>query len=301
MSDHASEEKQSIQIGAIFPQTEIGVNPHDIARYATGIEAMGFRHVLVFDHVIGGSVDAYPHLRDRYTTESLIHEIFVLFGYFAAITRDLELAAGVLVLPQRQTALVAKQAAAIDVLSRGRLRLGVGIGWNDVEFQALNENFRNRARRMEEQIGLLQQLWSERVVDFEGEFHTVRQAGIYPLPVRKSIPIWIGASAEPAVRRAARLVDGFMATTPIGPELDAILGWLRDELSRSGRSFADFGLEGRISLASGTEDDWKREFTWWQEMGASHMGFHTRGGDFADVEEHLHTLERALRALEGLQ
>jgi len=299
--DHSLEVRRSIRVGAIFPQTEIGADPHEIVRYATQIEDMGFRHVLAFDHVVGGSVAAYPHLGKRYNSESMFHEVFVLFGYLAAVTKDLELASGVIILPQRQATLVAKQAAEIDVLSGGRLRLGVGIGWNEIEFQALGENFRNRARRMEEQIALLRRLWGERVIDFDGQYHTVKQAGIHPLPLRRAIPLWIGGTAEPAVRRAVRLGDGYMATTPMSPALDAILGWLQDELVRNDRSLADFGLEGRISLASGDEEAWKREFAYWQEVGASHLSFNTMGAGALGTDEHLRLLERALRATEMLQ
>ena len=215
---------RSIRVGAIFPQTEMSTNPQEIVRYATGIEAMGFKHILAFDHVVGGSLQAYPRLEGRYTSDSLFHEVFVLFGFLAAVATDVELASGVLILPQRQTTLVAKQAAEVDVLSRGRLRLGIGIGWNEIEYQALNENFRNRGKRMEEQIELLKALWSERVLDFEGTYHTIQQAGIHPLPLERNIPLWIGGTAEPAVRRAARMVDGFMSSITAGPDSDRILG-----------------------------------------------------------------------------
>ena len=293
--------KQPVQIGVIFPQTEMDQTPDDISRYATGVEEMGYKHLLAFDHVVGGSIDAYPELQGRYTSSSLFHEVFVLFGYLAAITNSLELASGVIILPQRQTTLVAKQAAAIDVLSEGRLRLGIGIGWNKIEYQALNENFSNRARRFEEQIELMRRLWERQVIDFEGEFHTVKQAGIHPLPPRKAIPMWIGASAEPAVRRAARMVDGFTSTTPVGPQLEILIGWLQDELARNDRSWDDFGFECRITLANSGEDDWKREFSYWQEVGASHVLINSRDGGLVTVDEHLDALERALRVLEPLR
>lgn len=296
----ATATNSDMRLGAIFPQTDIGIDPQEIARYATTIEQMGFKHLLAFDHVIGGDLDTYPQLAGRYTSESNFHEVFVLFGYLAALTTRLEFATGVVILPQRQTALVAKQAAALDVLSGGRFRMGVGIGWNQIEYQALGENFRNRARRMEEQIEFLRTMWRESVIDFDGEFHTIQLAGIKPLPVNRSIPIWIGASAEPAVRRAARIADGFMATTLPGEELDAILSWIRDELANQGRSQRDFGLDGRILLTQGNEDDWKRTYTFWQETGATHLSLHTMRGGLQSVDQHLNLLERALRAIEGL-
>lgn len=292
---------QPIRVGAIFPQTEMRTNPQDIAKYATTIETMGFQHILVFDHVLGGSVEAYPHLKSRYNSASLFHEPLVLFGYLAAITSHLELVSGVIILPQRQTALVAKQASEIDILSSGRLRMGVGIGWDEIQFHAMNEQFSNRASRLEEQITLLRQLWRDDVIDFEGTYHTVKHAGINPLPTHRSIPIWIGASAEPAVRRAARIADGFISTALMGDELNNILRWIRDELDRNNRTPKEFGIEGRISLASGTEDDWKREFTLWQEAGASHLAFNTKDGQLHSFDEHLQVLERALRAVEPLR
>ncbi|MGC4190349.1 MAG: LLM class F420-dependent oxidoreductase [Thermomicrobiales bacterium] len=290
----------SIQVGVVFPQLEIGAIPSDIARYATTVEALGFRHLLAYDHVVGGALDEHPELKGRYTSDSMFHEIFVLFGYLAALTSSLEFVSGVLILPQRQTTLVAKQAAEIDVLSGGRLRVGVGIGWNAIEYEALNEAFSNRARRFEEQIALLRAFWRENILDFHGDYHTVDHAGILPMPIQQPIPLWIGASAEPAVRRAARLGDGYLATTPIGPNLDAILGWLNDELERNGRSPRTFGLEGRIGIAHGNEDDWKREFAFWQEAGATHVSFNTMGETYDGVDAHLAALERALRAVEGM-
>jgi len=300
MSLHSEHTSHPMRIGVVFPQTEIGAIPADLARYATTVEALGFRHLVAYDHVVGGALDEHPELKGRYTSDSMFHEVFVLFGYLAALTTRLEFVSGVLILPQRQTALVAKQAAEVDVLSGGRLRVGVGIGWNALEYEALSENFRNRARRFEEQIALLRALWRENILTFHGDYHTIDHAGILPMPVQQPIPLWIGASAEPAVRRAARLGDGYLATTPVGPQLDAILGWLTDELDRNGRSLETFGLEGRIGLAQGNEDDWKRQFAFWQEAGASHVSFNTMGGRFGGVDAHLDALERALRAVEGL-
>lgn len=291
----------SIRLGAIFPQTEMNTNPREIARYAVAVEAMGFNHLLAFDHVVGGSLDTYPNLAGRYTSESLFHEIFVLFGFLAAVTDNLELTTGVVILPQRQTVLVAKQAAEVDVLSEGRLRLGLGIGWNEIEFTALNENFRNRASRFEEQIALMQLLWSKPVVDFDGKYHTVHRAGINPLPTKRSIPLWIGGTAEPAVRRAARLVDGFISSDLIGPQQEQILRWLQDELARNDRSFNDFGLDGRINLPSGNEDDWRQQFEAWQKAGASHISFYTKDGGLEGVDAHLELLDRAQRAVEPLR
>jgi probable F420-dependent oxidoreductase len=174
-----------MRLGAIFPQTEIGNDPADIRAYAEAVEAMGYQHILAYDHVLGAGTATRLDWTGPYTSETPFHEIFVLFGFLAAVTRRVELVTGVLILPQRQTALAAKQAAAVDVLSGGRLRLGVGVGWNDVEYQALNEDFGNRGARIEEQVALLRALWSETAISFSGRWHTMEDAGINPLPAQR--------------------------------------------------------------------------------------------------------------------
>jgi probable F420-dependent oxidoreductase len=207
-----------MKIGAIFPQTEIGSDPIGVRDYAQAVEDMGFSHILIYDHVVG----AAPQGRDfpmAYTDQSLFHEPFVLFGYLAGFTKRVELMTGVIILPQRQTVLVAKQAAEVDVLSDGRLRLGVGIGWNPVEYEALNENFHNRGRRIEEQVEVMRQLWTEPVVEYHGKWHQIDRAGLNPLPIQQPIPVWFGGSAEPALQRLARIADGWI---PIRKPLE---GW----------------------------------------------------------------------------
>src|SRR4029453_13337251 len=208
---------KAMRIGVVFPQTEIGADPTGVRDYAQAVEELGYRHILVYDHVRGASTRSRPGWTGAYNSEDMFHEVFVLYGYLAAITRTVELVTGVLVLPQRQTALVAKQAAAIDVLSGGRLRLGIGVGWNAVEYQALNENFHNRGVRSEEQIALLRALWTEPAVTFNGRWHAVADAGLNPLPVQRPIPIWIGGYSEVTLQRAARLADGYF---PAGKPAD---------------------------------------------------------------------------------
>lgn len=293
----AREDGGTVRIGAVFPQTEIGSDPADIRRYATAIAHMGCQHVLAYDHVVGGSLAVHEKLRNRYTSDTAFHEVFVLFGYLAAVAPSLELVTGVLILPQRQAALVAKQAAEIDVLTQGRLRLGVGIGWNDLEYEALNEPFGNRARRFEEQIDVLRQLWQSETVTFSGDWHTLDHVGINPMPVQRPIPIWIGASAEPAIRRAARIADGFFPNARTIEDHQRQLGWLRDELAKHGRSGNDFGLEPRISLGDGGPDDWRHLHAWWREQGATHIDLNTMGAGCTSVDDHLRLLGRALDAL----
>src|ERR671934_2916999 len=194
-----------VQVGVVFPQTEIGADAGGVRAFAQAAQELGYRHLLAYDHVLGADVSGRAGWPGPYTAEHQFHEILVLFGYLAAVVPGLELVTGVLVLPQRQTGLAAKQAAEVDILTGGRFRLGVGLGWNVVEFEALGEEFGNRGRRAEEQIELLRRFWTEPVVSFEGRYHSVPAAGVNPLPVQRPIPVWIGGSAEPAIRRAIEI------------------------------------------------------------------------------------------------
>src|SRR6476659_4040741 len=184
-----------MRLGAVFPQTEIGPDPGAVRAFAQAAEELGYDHLLAYDHVLGADTSNRPDWPGPYRAEHQFHEIFVLSGYLAAVAPGLELVTGVLVLPQRQTALVAKQAAEIDLLTGGRFRLGVGLGWNFVEFEALGEDFTNRGRRSEEQIDVLRRLWTEQSVTHEGEHERVTGAGLSPLPRQRPIPVWFGASS----------------------------------------------------------------------------------------------------------
>jgi probable F420-dependent oxidoreductase len=291
MMDHAG-----MQLGAVFPQTEIGPDPAGVRAFAQAAQELGFRHLLAYDHVLGADVSARPDWPGPYTAEHQFHEIFVLFGYLAAAAPGLELVTGVLVLPQRQTALVAKQAAEIDILTGGQFRLGVGLGWNFVEFEALGEEFGNRGRRAEEQIELLRRLWTEPVVTFEGRYHRVPAAGINPLPVQRPIPVWIGGSAEPAIRRAARIADGYFPQRPLEDGMPATLERFRSWAAEAGRDPDAIGIEWRLNVADGTPDDWRREAEEWRELGATHLSVATmRGG--LDVDGHIRRIGEALEAI----
>ena len=294
-------EATGIRIGAVFPQTEIGNDLEDIRTYATTVEEFGYRHILAYDHVLSGSQQAHhPKLINRYDENSPFHEIFVLFGYLAAIVPDLELVTGVLILPQRQTALVAKQAATVDLLTAGKTRIGVGIGWNDIEYQGLGETFGNRGKRLEEQIDVLRRLWTDEIISYDGTWHAIDHAGLAPMPVQRPIPIWIGGSAEVAVRRAARLADGFFPNSGTQETYERIMSILRDELRRTDRDPATFGIEPRISVAGTKPDDWKRSFAWWREHGATHLTINTMGGHFTSVDQHLDALGQAIETLRTL-
>jgi probable F420-dependent oxidoreductase len=296
-----------VRLGVIFPQTEIGTDPRAIIEFARTAEDLGYNHILAFDHVLGAA--PRPGWRGPYSAEHAFHEPLVLFAYLAAVTRRIELTTGIIILPQRQTALVAKQAAALDVISGGRLRLGVGLGWNDVEYEALGMNFRTRGRRVEEQIAVMRSLWTQQVVTFEGRWHRITQAGINPLPVQRPIPLWMGGHAEPAIRRAARLADGWMAggtlRTPYAqgapPNLEtyqAIVTKLHESLRKAGRDPARFGIEGRIHFKDGA-DVWRPAHDAWQAMGGTHLSVNTMGAGLATPGAHIKAIREVKAAFDG--
>ncbi len=290
-----------MQLGAILPQTEIGNDPDVIRTYAQAVEAMGYRHVLVYDHVLGAGTATRPDWRGPYTSESPFHEPFVLFGYLAGCTRTLELVTGVIILPQRQTALVAKQAAEVDVLSRGRLRLGVGVGWNPVEYEALGEDFHTRGRRCDEQIEVLRRLWTQPTITYRGRWHTITDAGINPLPVQRPIPIWIGGESPAAMRRAARLGDGWFPQSqrPLEDGTVERIAQLQALLREAGRDPATFGIEARLTVSRVPAAQWSSYAATWRQLGASHLSVNTMGLGLASIDEHLALLQRVRRALDA--
>ena len=282
-----------MKIGVVFPHQEIGDDPAVIREWAQTAEELGYSHILAYDHVLGAVHDGRdPKLWGPYTEEDDFHEPFVLFGYLAACTRRIELATGVVILPQRQTALVAKQAAEVDILSGGRLRLGVGTGWNYVEYDSLNEDFRNRGPRQEEQVELLRRLWAEPVVDFSGDHHRIDRAGLKPLPGRQ-IPIWFGGFAPVAFRRAARIGDGFIFGSGQRQNLEA-LDLVRRELDNAGRNDSEFGIEALLNYQSGP-GRWRGEVETWREAGADYvavraMAMRGLGGGLSSPREHIDAL-----------
>ncbi len=255
-----------MKVGAVLPQLEIGTDPDAIAKYARAVEELGYDQLVIFDHVLGADAARPGGWTGVYDHRSMFHEPFVLYGYIAAITTRLRLATAVLVLPQRQTALVAKQAAEVDILSRGRLTLGVGIGWNAVEYEALGMSFTNRGRRIEEQITVLRALWTQEVVDFKGRWHRVDRAGLNPLPVQRPIPIWMGggwdrqkhAIVEPVLRRIARTADGWFTQMPASDEGRVGMEAFRRLVEEEGRDPATVPVEGRLLAAKSGPDEWRR-------------------------------------------
>ena len=287
----------SIRIGAVLPQTELPTDPAAVKCYVEHLEAHRYAHLLAYDHVLGADTSTRPGWKGAYSSADPFLEVLTVMAWAAGFTERLEFATGVLILPQRQTALVAKQAATLDVLSGGRLRLGVGIGWNTVEYDALNENFHSRGKRMEEQIELMRALWTEPVITFEGTWHRVDNAGILPLPQQQPIPVWIGGSADVAIRRAAHIADGFFPQGIPGEKMDHMMGVLFEELERAGRDRRGFGIEARITVSSGTPDDWRRQAASWREMDATHISLNTMKGGYTSIDEHLDALDRGRDAI----
>ncbi len=288
-----------VKLGAIFPQLDIGADRGAISVYGLAVEAMGFDHLLAFDHVVGADRAVHVGWAGPYDASSTFHEPFVLFGFLAGICPSIEFATGIVILPQRQTVLVAKQAAEVDILSGGQFRLGVGIGWNAVEYEALGERFNNRGRRIEEQIELLRRLWTEPSLTYEGKFHRITGAGLAPLPLQQPIPIWMGGGAGPALARVGRLANGWFSNAKPGPELDEALATIRNAAREAGRSPGDIGVEGRIAFGDGDLDRIVREFREWVHVGASHVSFNTMGAGLVGVDAHIGALGLAMASIRG--
>jgi len=285
-----------MQIGVVFPQTEIGADRGAVRAYAERIEVLGFEHLLAYDHVLGADPEVHTPWRGPYNVDTTFHEPFVLFGYLAAVT-SVELVTGIIILPQRQTALVAKQAAEVDLLTNGRFRLGVGLGWNAVEYEALGADFSDRGRRVGEQIELMRRLWTERSVTHAGRYEHVTGAGLAPLPVQRPIPVWFGAASEPAYRRAGRLADGWFPQVPPGPPLDAARAIVDEAARGAGRDPGALGMEGRVSWTAGGIDKLVDHVDRWRAVGASHVSINTMGAGLGSVDGHLAALGAAAEAL----
>jgi len=269
-----------MQIGAVLSQHELGGAGGDVGglrAYAQAVQDLGYDFLVTADHVVGADPAAHPDLARVFPLEGVLHEPFALCAFLAGMAPRLGLLTSVVILPQRQTVLAAKQAAEVDLMTGGRFRLGVGIGWHEVEYEALGVPFRDRVRRFEEQLALMRRLWTERAVTFEGRYHTVRAAGLNPLPVQRPIPLWIGASAEAAVKRATVLADGFLPLRPLdggwATTMEKLHGWPRE----AGRDPATFGVEGRLDAGGGTPDDWRRTVELGRGFGATHLSVSTGG------------------------
>ena len=284
-----------MRIGAVFPQTESGTDPGAIKAYSQAVESLGFDHILAFDHVIGANAESRPGWSGAYSHTDSFYEPLVLFGHIAATTEKIELVTGIINLPQRQTVLAAKQAATVSLLSGGRLRMGIGIGWNPVEYEALDQDFSTRGKRSEEQIDLMRSLWQNELITYEGKSHKVTDAGINPLPPEGSIPIWFGGTADIVLKRVARLGDGWM---PVGkPDesrqlmIEKLTGYLREE----GRDIGDIGIESWVTLKDLSDSDVQNEIDGWQNLGATHLSVNTMNSGLKFPDEHINAIEKFLQ------
>ncbi|HUE58101.1 MAG TPA: LLM class F420-dependent oxidoreductase [Acidimicrobiales bacterium] len=283
---------RAMQIGVVYPQTELALDPVTVRAYVRGVEQLGFRHILVYDHVVGADPAVYTGWNGPYDVDTTFHEPFVMFGFLAAVTQ-LELVTGIIIAPQRQTALIAKQAAEVDILTEGRFRLGIGVGWNRVEYESLGQDFHTRGRRQEEQIGLLRLLWTERSVEHDGEFDRIKGAGIAPLPVQRPIPIWMGGASEAAYLRIGRLADGWFPMTSPGEPLSQAREHVAAGASLAGRDPGSIGMEGRIEAG----EQAARHADKWRAAGASHLTINTMGDGHEGVAAHLKALELTAKAI----
>ncbi len=284
-----------MKIGVTYPQLDLGSDVAGARAFAEAAQSLGFDYLLAYDHVLGADTTNRPNFTGPYTKDSSFHEPFVLFGYLAAVAPKLELVTSVIILPQRQTALVAKQAAMVDLLTGGKLRFGAGIGWNEVEFEALGEEFRNRGRRFEEQIDVLTRLWTDPVITYAGEFHRITEAGLNPMPVQRPIPIWIGGSSDAAIARAGRLGAGWMPIGSCNAEFQRRRGVFESAARAAGRDPAALGLDARIDMSRVPEAEWPEEIARWRAAGATHLCVNSMYQGY-DAKGHIAAIERFRRA-----
>jgi probable F420-dependent oxidoreductase len=280
-----------MQIGVVFPQTEFPPDPLAVRDYAQAVEGLGYQHIHAYDHVLGANPQRPGGWSGPYTHKNPFFEPFVLFSYLSGLTQRIEFATGILILPQRQTALVAKQAATLDLMCNGRFRLGVGNGWNEVEYIALNENFHNRGRRIEEQVTLLRQLFTQPLVDFHGRYHNIPDAGILPMPVQQPIPIWFGGTHDIVIQRMARLGDGWMLNIRNLEQIRPALEKLRHNLEEAGRDPSTFGIDLRLNMSLIESEAWLSYFQTYRELGATHLTVNTMGCGFTTPSTHIEALK----------
>lgn len=281
-----------MKIGVVFPQTEFPADPIAVRDYAQAVEGLGFSHLHAYDHILGANPERQGGWKGPYTFLHPFFEPFILFSYLAGLTQKIEFGTSILILPQRQTALVAKQAATLDVLSNGRLRLGVGNGWNEVEYIALGENFHNRGKRLEEQVRLMRLLWTQPLVNFEGRWHTIPDAGINPLPIQRPIPIWFGGTDDRVLRRMARIGDGWMVNFRAPEQARPAIETLNRYLEEAGRDKVSFGIEARLNMNLIGPDGWINFIHAWEELGATYVSVNTMGCSFETTSAHIATLKQ---------
>ncbi|MBK87583.1 MAG: LLM class F420-dependent oxidoreductase [Gammaproteobacteria bacterium] len=275
-----------MQIGAVFPHNEIGNDPGAIKAFAQGVEDLGISHLLIYDHVLGADPDREGGFRGPYDKDVAFHEPFTTFAFIAAVTERLEMITTVMILPQRQTVLAAKQAAEVALLSNNRFRLGVGVGWNEVEYVGLNETFNNRGRRQAEQVEVMRKLWSEDSLDYTGDFHRIDKASINPRPSQQ-IPIWFGGSAPALLDRVARLGDGWIPLMGANEKAQACIDTIKATREAAGLSFDNFGIQAQAQYAGGSPERWQKHAQAWKDMGCTHIAIATHNAGPTDVDGHL--------------
>jgi len=252
-------------LNALFPTRDIGTDPTKIRDWAQAAEDMGYNCIEVADHVFGAA--ARGDWKPTYSEHDPFHETFTTLAFLAAVTKQIKLCSGVLILPQRQTGVVAKQAAEVDILSGGRLRLGVGVGWNHVEYEALGMEWKTRGARQSEQIEVMRKLWTEDLVSFEGRFHKLESVNLLPAPVQRPIPIWFGGSSDAVIKRAARIGDGYMPI--MAPEVaEPKIAMLFEHMQSLGRDPKNFGLEGWLRFNDIDPQAWGKAALGWKKLRA---------------------------------
>ena len=291
-----------MKLGAVLPTSEINADPAAIRDYAQAADVLGYDHLVLFDHVVGEDPKNRPEGRGGIDFSDKFHEPFVLFGFLAELTERIKLSTGILILPQRQTALVAKQAAEADALSGGRLRLGVGVGWNRIEFEALGAEFEGRGGRMEEQVAVLRALWTEELVTFGGNWHTINNVGLNPMPVQRPIPIWFGGHADAVLERIGRLGDGWIISpNSVGPEhVASKIERIRAVAREAGRDPASIGIETWVRLEERPIEAWLEEVRKWQATGVEEIALNTQRSGCASVADHIAALERCKEVFDSI-
>ena len=287
-----------MQIGAVFPHNEIGTDPGAIKAYAQGVEAMGITHLLIYDHVLGADPDREGGFRGPYDKDVAFHEPFTTFAFIAGVTDKIDLITTVMILPQRQTVLAAKQAAEVALLSNNRFKLGIGVGWNELEYVGLNETFNNRGRRQEEQVDVMRKLWSEDSLDYTGEYHRIDKASINPRP-SKTIPIWFGGSAPALLDRVARLGDGWIPLMGANDKAKACIDTIKQTREAAGLSFDNFGIQAQAQYAGGSPERWRKYAEAWRGMGCTHLAVATHNAGPTNVDGHLARIGEYQQALQG--
>jgi probable F420-dependent oxidoreductase len=279
-----------MDIGVIFPQTEVGYDPGAVRAIGQAASDLGYSHLAAYDHVLGGDTAVLGNLGGPYTIDSPFREPLMMFSFLAGFTK-LAYATSILIGPQRQTALLAKQAAELDLLCGGRFRLGLGIGWNKLEYDALGMPFEKRGALLEEQVTVLRALWTEKSVTFDGEFHHIDHSGLAPMPVQRPIPIWIGGHAPPALRRVGRIADGWFPMARPQGGLEEALEIIRGAAAEAGRDLSTFEFEGRLEYSVRDHDKIAEHARRWRDAGATHLSLNTMHSDLSDADAHIAALE----------